>query len=102
MIRDGIAIAECPEGAPNPQLLAAQAADSLLSIRGIDVSFVFSRIGGMTYISGRSIGHVNVQRILEKLGGGGHSTMSGAQVKADIKHAEAMLESAIDEYLKEG
>ena len=102
IIRDGIAVAECPENEPNSQLLAAQAADSLLGIRGIDASFVFSRSGGMTNISGRSIGHINVQRILEKLGGGGHSTMSGAQIKADMKMAEAMLESAIDEYLKEG
>lgn len=63
----GVAISTCPVDAAAPQLLAAQAADALLSIRGVEASFVLCQTGDRTIISGRSLGGINVQRILEKM-----------------------------------
>lgn len=102
ILSDGIAIAECPTDAKAPQLLAAQAADALLSIRGVEASFVLCQTGNETIISGRSLGEINVQRILEKLGGGGHATIAGAQLRdVNVKEARSMLLSKINEYEKE-
>lgn len=101
-LKDGIAVSWCPENAKNPQLLAAQAADALIGIRGINASFVLCRQDDTIMISGRSIGNINVQRILEKLGGGGHATIAGAQLKGISKEkAEEELKWAIEEYKKE-
>ena len=61
----------------NAALIAAQASDSLLTIRGIAASFVISMQEETVIISGRSLGSINVQLILEKLGGGGHVTIAG-------------------------
>ncbi len=98
----GIAISICPKEIQNPQLLAAQAADSLLGISGIFASFVLCEQDGMVLISGRSLGDVNVQRILEKMGGGGHATIAGAQIKgrgmADVVEE---LKIRIGEYKEE-
>ncbi len=102
MIDGGIAIAVCPPEVTNPQLLAAQAADALIGIRGIGASFVLSSAPGETLISGRSIGTINVQRILEKLGGGGHATIAGAQLKnTGIGEAIEQLKEKIKEYESE-
>ncbi len=102
VLPDGIAISWCPDDAKNPQMLAAQAADSLIGIRGISASFVLCDQKDTIIISGRSIGNINVQRILEKLGGGGHATIAGAQLKGiDKKTANEKLRQAIEEYKKE-
>lgn len=101
LLSNGVAVSICPKDAPHPELLAAQAADALVGIRGITASFVLCESNKQIVISGRSLGQINVQRILEKLGGGGHSTIAGAQLGADIKKARQMLEEAIDSYLKE-
>lgn len=102
ILKNGIAISECPTNAKAPQLLAAQAADALLSIRGVEASFVLCQTGSETIISGRSLGQVNVQRILEKLGGGGHATIAGAQLKdMNVEEARRLLLGKIDEYEKE-
>jgi len=101
-VENGIAIAVCPRDINNPQLLTAQAADSLLGIRGIDASFVLCEYGGSVTISGRSLGDINVQRILEKIGGGGHATIAGAQLKGEnIETAVDRLRAAIKEYERE-
>ena len=101
-VKDGIAVSWCPDNVKNPQLLAAQAADSLIGIRGISASFVLCRQGDTVVVSGRSIGGINVQRILEKLGGGGHATIAGAQLKGiDKETASKELRQAIEEYKKE-
>ena len=63
------------------RVTAAQAADELLNITGIDTSFVLYPQDGVTYISARSLGDANVQVILEPLGGGGNAATAGAQVK---------------------
>lgn len=97
-----IAIAICPEKIEDT-VLAAQVADELLNITGIQASFVFVKIKDEIYISGRSLGDVNVQLILESLGGGGHMTMAGAKLKSlTIDEALSKLKDAIGKYIREG
>ncbi len=97
--KSGIAISVCDKNAPDSQLLAAQAADELLGIRGIFAAFVLAPTDEQVAISGRSYGQINVQVILERLGGGGHLTMAGAQLKgATAEEAIAKLEEALDWY----
>lgn len=101
-LKDGIAIAKCPPGLSN-SVLAAQAADELLNITGIQASFVIAKIEGETYISGRSLGDINVQVILEDLGGGGHLTMAAAKIKeVSQDEAQELLNKAIENYLRKG
>ncbi|SHJ93536.1 DHH family phosphoesterase [Paramaledivibacter caminithermalis] len=104
IVKDGIAISVCDENIKNPQLVVAQGADELLNIRGINTSFVIgTKEDNIVFISGRSLGDINVQRILEKLGGGGHLTVAGAQLKDVTTHeVKNMLINSIEEYLEEG
>jgi len=84
----------------NATLIAAQAADQLVNLAGLNAAFVLSHINSGVAISGRSLGDVNVQVILEKLGGGGHMTVAGAQLQGvTVEEAKAKLVGAIDEYL---
>ena len=101
MIHDNIAVSRFDKESNNSVLVAAQAADALLDINGIDASFVLTINDGKTHISGRSRGEVvSVQLILEKIGGGGHLNMAGAQLETtDLDEAEKILTEAIDEYL---
>ncbi len=78
-IQDGCAITHVDHEFPNVRLSAAQAADELLSIQGVRASFVVYPASGFVNISARSMGDMNVQLVMEKLGGGGHMTMAGAQ-----------------------
>lgn len=81
------------------RIVAAQSADELLSIKNVDASFVLYELNGEISISGRSLGAINVQLILEKIGGGGHLTMAGAQIKdVTISQAREMLINSIREY----
>jgi len=101
-VENNIAIATCPPDIED-NVLAAQAADELLNITGIQTSFVLVKIEDEVFISGRSLGDINVQLILEELGGGGHMTIAGARLQAvSLEEAKAMLKSAIDKYLMEG
>jgi len=103
-IIDGkIAVSKLTKESNDSILVAAQAADELLNISGITASFVLAINDGQIHISGRSLGDLSVQLILEKLGGGGHLTGAGAQLyDVDIEEAEMTLREAIEEYLKEG
>lgn len=94
----GIAIA-APEG-PQRRVVAAQAADELLNISGVQASMVvFPTEDGGINISARSIGEVNVQVLLEKLGGGGNASAAGTQMgELDLKESVDRLLTAIDEY----
>lgn len=84
------------------KVVAPQAADELLGITGVDASFVMYEYDGGVSFSARSLGNVNVQLIMEKLGGGGHFTMAGAQLEnTDLEHAEMLLRQAIREYNEE-
>ncbi|WPC41899.1 DHH family phosphoesterase [Clostridium sp. JS66] len=101
-IFNNIAIAVCPNEIEDI-VLAAQAADELLNITGIKASFVFVKIKDNVCISGRSLGEVNVQVILESLGGGGHMTMAGAKIKqVTLDEALKKLKDAIGKYIMEG
>ena len=78
---------------------APQAADELLSIDGVDGSFVLYENEGVIYISARSMGAINVQMIMETLGGGGHHTMAATQIRGiEMEKARQMLLEAIDKY----
>lgn len=86
----------------NANIICAKAADELLTIADINASFVLGKIGNTVFISGRSIGDINVQIILEKLGGGGHITLAGAQLEdVSIEDAKQELLTRIDEYFAE-
>ena len=103
MFKNNIAISTIPQDAKYHALVAAQAADELLNIKGINASFVLSQIGADVFISGRSLGDINVQVVLEKLGGGGHLTVAGAQLPGiSIKDGIVKVKAAIEEYIKEG
>jgi c-di-AMP phosphodiesterase-like protein len=98
-----IALSYYDKKCENPRLTAAHAANSLLEIKGVYAAFVLVPFEDGVAISGRSLGDINVQRILEKLGGGGHLTVAGAQIpNVTVEEAMKRLKEAIDEFLKEG
>ena len=103
MYRNHIAIAACEEGEfvdSSYRTVAAKVADSLLGVKGVNVSFALVKIEDTVYISARSDGTVNVQVILEKLKGGGHFDVAGAQIhKVPVDTAIEMLRESIDSYL---
>lgn len=94
------AIAPCDFFTDDLRLVAPQAADELLEIDNVDASFVlYKTMNGEISISARSMGKLNVQLIMETLGGGGHQTMAGVQLKnISVNDAEVKLRKAIDEY----
>lgn len=101
--KDNIAISVCPSDVINPSLVGAQAADELLKIAGIKASFVLTEIEGTIYISSRSVEDINVQLIMEKIGGGGHLSVAGAQVENySIEAVIEILKDTIDEYFEKG
>ena len=82
------------------RVVAAQAADEMLNISDVEASMVLYPVGDDVYISARSIGSMNVQVVLEKLGGGGNTSAAGAQMSnVTVREAEEQLKQAIDEYL---
>ncbi len=100
--RENIAFSYLYDECPDMTLVVAQAADELLNISGIEASFVLARAGSRVLISGRSLDSMNVQVILEKLGGGGHITIAGAQLDdVSVEKADSLLKAAIDEVLSE-
>ena len=95
-VRSDVAIACCPPEITNGMQIAAQAADELISLNGIETSFVLVDTGEYINISGRSNGSMNVQVVLEKLGGGGHQTVAGAQLyDVNMDQAKDLLMQAI-------
>ncbi len=99
---DSIAISTYLEVEKNMHIIIAQAADELLNIKGISASFVLCQKEDGISISGRSLGNVNVQVILEKLGGGGHMTIAGAQLEdVSMNEAKEQLKHVINEYYLE-
>jgi len=96
--RNGIAIASSLK--PEKRIIIAQTADELLNIEGVEASFVVSPDGENVNISARSIGTINVQLILEKLGGGGNQSTAGGQIKkSTVPEVLTRLKTAIDDYL---
>ena len=103
-IKEGcVAVAECPAGTAQAQIIAGQVADFLVNVEGIRASVVYypmekQRLG----ISARSDGSLNVQTVMEAVGGGGHMTVSGAQIsEKDKEDAAKKILAAIREQLKE-
>lgn len=102
MYDNSIAIAMYDKEDKDANLICAKAADELLTISDITASFVLGNVGDKVCISGRSIGDVNVQLILEKLGGGGHITLAGAQVEGmTLEEVKQELINRINEYFSE-
>lgn len=101
--RDCFAIARCPsDGLESPTVVGAQAANELLNIAGVKASFVLTPYNNEVYISARAIDEVNVQVMMERLGGGGHINLAGAQAKASLDEVERMLKDIIDDLYQEG
>ena len=100
MYRESMAVAVIAEDGVD-RVAAAQAADELLSLKGVDASFVVYQSGSAVQMSARSLGEVNVQVILEALGGGGNSTTAGGRVEeADAESVGNRLREAIDAYFE--
>lgn len=84
-------------------MVGAQAANELLNIVGVKASFVLTEYEGKVYISARAIDEVNVQIIMERLGGGGHMNIAGAQLKdTDLEGARVKLKEVLTQMTKEG
>lgn len=102
IVNDTIAISTYEEKVKDVNVICAKAADELLTISEITASFVIGQLDDKVCISGRSIGDINVQIILEKLGGGGHITLAGAQVEdMTIEETKQELINRINEYFSE-
>ena len=101
---EAFSIGVCPsEGLPSPTIVCAQAANELLEIKGIKASVVMTEYHGLIYLSARSIDEVNVQVMMEKLGGGGHRTIAGAQLSGiSMEEAKDRVKAVIDEMLQKG
>ena len=102
--RGAFAISVCPaDNIESPTIVGAQAANELLNIVGIKASFVLTEYQGKIYIRSRSIDEINVQLIMERVGGGGHLNVAGAQLtNCTIQEAKRMIQDTIDEMIKEG
>jgi c-di-AMP phosphodiesterase-like protein len=102
--RGSFAISVCPaDNIESPTIVGAQAANELLNIVGIKASFVLTEYQGKIYISSRSIDEINVQLIMERVGGGGHLNVAGAQLtNCTIQEAKRIIQDTIDEMLEEG
>ena len=102
--KNAYAMGICPtEGLESPTEIGAQAANELLGINGIKASFVATEYNGKIYISARSIDEVNVQIIMERLGGGGHMNIAGAQLQdMSSERAVAVIKDTVNQMLEEG
>ena len=102
IVNETIAISTYDKKTKEANLICAKAADELLTISDITASFVIGNLGDKICISGRSIGDINVQIILEKLGGGGHITLAGTQVEGmTMEETKQELINRINEYFSE-
>ena len=102
--RQSYAISVCTsEDIQSPTVVGAQAANELLNIKGVKASFVLTEYQGKIYVSARSIDEVNVQIIMERMGGGGHMSIAGCQLEG-VGMAEAIgsLKATIDTMVEEG
>jgi c-di-AMP phosphodiesterase-like protein len=100
--KENIAISCCEiEADESYHIIASKAADKMLTLKGVDAAFTLVKIGKRVHISGRSSGKVNVQLILERLNGGGHFDVAGAQVVCDsVLQVLEQLKESIDVYLE--
>ncbi len=95
-------VSVCDKSYPNMKVISSQAADEMLNLSGVTAAFVLYPLEDDICLSARSLGDVNVQLIAEKLGGGGHATVAGAQLKTrNLDNAFEQLKAAIEEYIEE-
>lgn len=101
---DEYVISDCPsEGVESPTIVCAQAANELLNINGVGASFVLTKYNDKIYVSARSITDINVQLIMERIGGGGHASVAGAQLEGyTIDEAKNIVIDTIKKMLSEG
>lgn len=104
MFKDEYAIGVCDmEGLESPTLIGARAANELLDIVGVKASFVITPYKGAIYISARSIDDINVQLVMERLGGGGHRTVAGAQIEdMSVDEVKEKLKEVIEDMIWKG
>lgn len=104
IFKESYAISECDsDNTASPTLVCAQAANDLLNIKGIKASFVLTTYKDMIYISARSMDEVNVQTIMERLGGGGHRSVAGAQLtEGSIDNAKEKIKDVLREFIERG
>lgn len=102
--RRSFAISVCMgEDLESPNIISAQAANELLNIVGIKASFVLTQFQGKIFISSRSIDEINVQLIMERLGGGGHLNTAGAQLEGcSVEEAKKIVQKTLDDMIEEG
>lgn len=102
IINNRICIGYTSSEIDNVNVIIAKAADELLNIRQVEASFVLGQKDGKVFISARSLGDINVHVMMEKLGGGGHINIAGAQLKnVSLKKAYNMVHEIIEEFLEE-
>jgi c-di-AMP phosphodiesterase-like protein len=101
---DNYAITECEsEGMESPTIIGAKVANELLNVTNVKASFVFTEFNGKIYISARSIDELNVQIVMEKLGGGGHMSIAGAQLNnCSMEEAIRILKETLSRMKREG
>ena len=101
-MHSGFIVGSTSSDSKNIRIITSNAADDMLNIDGVRASLVISKLGvGKYQVSARSLGDENVQLVMEKLGGGGHSTMAAAQIKASsMDNARSKVIDAINEYIK--
>ena len=101
-LENGVALSICQEDHPDEQVICAQVADQLLTVKGVKASFILGRnMDGKTVISARSMGAVNVQVVMEKFNGGGHLTMAAAQVDMPKEEAAEKIKEIMEEILND-
>ncbi|MEG2983923.1 MAG: DHH family phosphoesterase [Peptostreptococcaceae bacterium] len=102
IINDKICLAYSSQDLPNINVVIAQAADELLNIKNVEASFVLGQKEGQVFISARSLGTINVHVLMEKLGGGGHIDIAGAQLKdTSLEDSYKIVQDIIEQYLEE-
>lgn len=90
------------EHVQSPTIIGAQAANELLNIKGIKASFILTAYNGAIFVSARSIDEVNVQLVMERMGGGGHLNVAGCQLQGSIEEGIAILKRTLDTMIEEG
>ena len=104
VFKNAFAISECNgEGLESPTIIGAQAANELLDIEGVKASFVFTKFRNQVYVSARSIDEINVQIIMERMGGGGHRSIAGTQLEGvTVEEGMNQLRELLSDMIKKG
>ena len=102
ILKDRICISYAKADIDNINIIIAKAADELLNIKNIEASFVLGIKGDTVFVSARSLGDINVHILMEKIGGGGHIDIAGAQIKnMSLSDSYNMIKNIIEKYLEE-